>query len=284
MVGDTLRRARESQNLTVKDIEKGTSIRSLYIEAIEKGEYGTLPGMVYAKGFVRNYANFLKLDADTLARQFQEEADPGSTAAEPPKEEEKPRKVSSADFSEHYTGGTSSSHTGLVAMLLVLVVAAGGVWYLLSDSGSTAHSTKQGKQTAQTTQSKSSPKPQAQEQQTKLPAAARAQEPSVPSPTPQTAPPSKTAPAASPAASGELVLDSKFTGNCWVQVVADGQVVYEGTAQEGQSMHWTAKEHIFLTAGNAGAVELTQNGKPLGTLGAYGQVVEKDFTRTAQAN
>ncbi len=278
MVGDTLRR-----NLTIKDIEKGTSIRSLYIEAIEKGEYGTLPGMVYAKGFVRNYANFLKLDADTLARQFQEEAAPGSTPMEQPQEDDKPRKVSSADFSERYAGGNSSSHTGLVAVLLVLVVAAGGVWYLLSDSGSTAHSTKPGKQTAQTTQSKSSPKPQAQEQ-AKPSAAARAQEPSVPSPTPQTAPPPKTAPAASPAASGELVLDSKFTGNCWMQVVADGQVVYEGTAQEGQSMHWTAKEHIFLTAGNAGAVELTQNGKPLGTLGAYGQVVEKDFTRKAQAN
>ena len=280
MVGDTLRRARESQNLTVKDIEKGTSIRSLYIEAIEKGEYGTLPGMVYAKGFVRNYANFLKLDADTLARQFQEEADPGSTAAEPPKEEEKPRKVSSADFSEHYTGGTSSSHTGLVAVLLVLVVAAGGVWYLLSDSGNSAHSTKPGKQTAQTTQSKSSPKPQAQEQQTKPSAAARTPEPAVPSPSP--AP--QAVPAVPQAIPGELVLDSKFTGNCWMQVVADGQVVYEGTAQDGESMHWTAKEHIFITAGNAGAVELTQNGKSLGALGDYGQVVERDFTREVKAN
>ncbi len=273
MVGDTLRRARESQNLTIKDIEKGTSIRSLYIDAIEKGEYGTLPGMVYAKGFVRNYANFLKLDADTLARQFQEEADPGSVAVEPPKEEEKPRKVSSADFSKHYTGGASSSHMGLVAVLLMLVVVAGGAWYLLSDSGSSAHSTKPGKQTAQTTQSKSNTKAKVQEQEPKPPVAAKTPEPAVPSPA------SQAAPTAPQPATGDLVLDSKFTGNCWMQVVADGQVIYEGTAQEGQSMHWTAKEHIFLTAGNAGAVELTQNGKALGALGDYGQVVERDFTK-----
>ena len=46
MLGDTLREAREKQGLTYKDIEKGTSIRALYIEYIEKGEYDELPGDV----------------------------------------------------------------------------------------------------------------------------------------------------------------------------------------------------------------------------------------------
>ena len=54
MLGDTLREAREKQGLTYKDIEKGTSIRALYIEYIEKGEYDELPGDVYTKGFIRS--------------------------------------------------------------------------------------------------------------------------------------------------------------------------------------------------------------------------------------
>ena len=62
MLGDILRREREKQNLTVKDVEQETSIRALYIEAIENGDYKSLPGEVYAKGFIRNYAGFLKLD------------------------------------------------------------------------------------------------------------------------------------------------------------------------------------------------------------------------------
>ena len=37
MIGDLLRRERERQNLSIKDIEKATSIRALYIDAIEKG-------------------------------------------------------------------------------------------------------------------------------------------------------------------------------------------------------------------------------------------------------
>ena len=50
MLGDTLRREREKQGLTIKDIENETSIRSVYIEAIEKGNYDSLPGDVYTKG------------------------------------------------------------------------------------------------------------------------------------------------------------------------------------------------------------------------------------------
>ena len=37
MVGDVLRKEREKQGMTIADIEKGTSIRALYIECIERG-------------------------------------------------------------------------------------------------------------------------------------------------------------------------------------------------------------------------------------------------------
>jgi|GEM_PF-5437197 len=80
MVGDILRSARVKQGLTIADIEKGTSIRALYIESIEQGNIDNLPGMVYAKGFVRNYAGFLHLDAEELVQQFAEE---NGTAAAP---------------------------------------------------------------------------------------------------------------------------------------------------------------------------------------------------------
>ena len=81
MLGDTLREAREKQGLTYKDIEKGTSIRALYIEYIEKGEYDELPGDVYTKGFIRSYANFLKLDANALVQAFTAERHKGAAPA-----------------------------------------------------------------------------------------------------------------------------------------------------------------------------------------------------------
>ena len=47
MLGDILRREREKQGLTLKDVEEETSIRTLYIDAIENGQYDVLPGEVY---------------------------------------------------------------------------------------------------------------------------------------------------------------------------------------------------------------------------------------------
>jgi len=79
MVGDILRSARVKQGLTIADIEKGTSIRALYIESIEQGNIDNLPGMVYAKGFVRNYAGFLHLDAEELVQQFKSYRNPFSS-------------------------------------------------------------------------------------------------------------------------------------------------------------------------------------------------------------
>lgn len=85
MVGSTLRAAREKRGLTVKDIENETSIRATYIDAIEKGDYDSLPGEVYVKGFIRNYADFLGLNADNLVQEFREELH-GIEAAAPVRE------------------------------------------------------------------------------------------------------------------------------------------------------------------------------------------------------
>ena len=73
MVGDILRAEREKQGLTIDDITRETSIRDIYVEAIEKGDYDALPGDVYAKGFIRNYSRFLQMDGDALLQQYDEE-------------------------------------------------------------------------------------------------------------------------------------------------------------------------------------------------------------------
>ena len=73
MVGDILRGEREKQGLTIEDIARETSIRDIYLEAIEKGDYDSLPGDVYAKGFIRNYSRFLQIDGDALLDKYDEE-------------------------------------------------------------------------------------------------------------------------------------------------------------------------------------------------------------------
>lgn len=72
-LGDALRAQRERMGLTVLQAAEDTRIRDKFLRALESGDYQTLPGAVYTKGFLRNYADYLGLDADGLIAQFQAE-------------------------------------------------------------------------------------------------------------------------------------------------------------------------------------------------------------------
>lgn len=69
-----LRKAREQAGYDIVDIAQLLRIQRNYLEAIEEGRYGDLPGTVYAIGFVRTYSDFLNLDTSEMVRRFKEEA------------------------------------------------------------------------------------------------------------------------------------------------------------------------------------------------------------------
>ena len=72
-LGEALRAERERMGLTLEQAAEDTRIREKFLRALENGDYQTLPGTVYTKGFLRNYAGYLRLDPDELIRQFQTE-------------------------------------------------------------------------------------------------------------------------------------------------------------------------------------------------------------------
>ena len=267
MTGDILRRERERQNLSIKDIEKATSIRALYIEAIENGENDKLPGQVYVKGFIKNYANFLNLDGEELVRQYREEMNPGNTTpeasgeskTETPQSEKKSNEPSKAEAPKAAKPSPSpvsddGNRNSLMAVAAVLLFAiCGGLFYYFNnvEGGEMAKENPAVQTPAETSE------PKAVEQ----------------SPTPSPA-----ASVASAATTG-VNLEAKFTGRCWTKVIVDGIVAYEGTAEQGESLSWQANNQIDITAGNAGAIEFVENGVNLGVAGAVGDVIEKTFVK-----
>src|SRR5579875_1372906 len=73
-VGASLREARERLGWALPDVAAGLRIRLAYLEAIEDGRLGELPGNAYAVMFLRTYAAALGLDADEAVRRFRAEA------------------------------------------------------------------------------------------------------------------------------------------------------------------------------------------------------------------
>ena len=256
MIGDLLRRERERQNLSIKDIEKATSIRALYIDAIEKGEYKTLPGEVYAKGFVRNYANYLKLNANEIVNAFNEEMHPqeelqesaGSSSVEEARQEQ-----SAERNREEYRGPKITSlesypmekkshgvRNALMVAAVVFVVAFAALIAFGGDEEPSAPAPRAKTQTQQgQKQTEAAPKPAVDGVEVKL----------------------------------------SFTDRCWTEVVVDGKTEFEGTAEKGKVLTLKGKDKVRITAGNAGALHYSLNGKDMGAIGQKGEVVEKTFTK-----
>ncbi|CAN5494152.1 hypothetical protein BH20CHL6_BH20CHL6_02950 [soil metagenome] len=120
-VGDVLYAARERKGVDLYRAERDTKIRAKYLDALERSEYAELPGAVYTKGFLRNYAVYLGLDPDEIVEHWRQDGLGVSRAPEkvtveaPPRPIEAPRRLT-------FTPGL------LVAALLTLGLVAFAVY------------------------------------------------------------------------------------------------------------------------------------------------------------
>lgn len=310
MLGDTLREAREKQGLTYKDIEKGTSIRALYIEYIEKGEYDELPGDVYTKGFIRSYANFLKLDANALVQAFTAERHKGAAPAAqqkpaaPKAAPEKPQaKKPAAPSVQPAAKPVEKAEKAAKAETIEKAEKPSEQPAAPKQEAAPRKAPVQPKATAVKPQPKKAPasKPAAprftaqdfnepKRSNGKLIAivaivlvvlagavyALSGSDDSAKKPATQQ---TQQVEAPAPKTYDGVEVTATFTADCWLEVKADGKTVYEGTLKKGDSQTWKGTDKVTVRVGDAGAVSFSVNGKDLGTAGKTGQVANKTFTK-----
>ena len=117
---ERLLEARERKGVDLYRAERDTKIRARYLAALEQGEYAELPGAVYTKGFLRNYALYLGLDPEDVIRQWKRERGDATIPAEPvlavPRPIEAPRQ------------GLTFSPAVVVAALLTVLIAVFAVF------------------------------------------------------------------------------------------------------------------------------------------------------------
>ncbi|HEX2828729.1 MAG TPA: helix-turn-helix domain-containing protein, partial [Burkholderiales bacterium] len=71
--GAMLAAAREELNLSVSDVARHLKLSPAQVEALEEGAYDRLPGRVFVRGFLRNYAKLLGIDPQPLLRTIEHE-------------------------------------------------------------------------------------------------------------------------------------------------------------------------------------------------------------------
>lgn len=312
-VGETLRRARLKRNLELNRIADELKISTTMLKAIEEEHFEKLPGGVFVRSFVRQYARFLELDEQELTAALQESLGPPQEAPHPsvPAHAENtgiplPRMNGWQAISDP-TSRWASSVRALGLVVLVLLVCAGAyAWLQRERRPLAAHREKA--QVANGVPASAPPAPasraiaadQRPDEAEALrgepasaaePKSAVQPESAAPAPKPEPSPNSVAAainqpalPAESPAppaAAGpdapvrvEVVADEES----WVSLSADGKSAFTGVLDASQSRTVAANRSVWLKVGNAGGVTVRLNGKPIGPLGANGEVKTLQLT------
>ncbi len=65
-IGTKLREVREARNLTLEQVSQALRIRPYHLQALESDDYSAIPSAAQARGFLRNYAEYLGLNVDEM--------------------------------------------------------------------------------------------------------------------------------------------------------------------------------------------------------------------------
>ncbi|HEY8464330.1 MAG TPA: RodZ domain-containing protein [Bacillota bacterium] len=262
-IGEKLRKAREMKNISLKEIQEITKIRLRYLEAIESGNLEIIPGEVYRKGFLTNYANAVGLDSEEIISEYNKLLKARETpppVVDPVPENELTQERLDETGPQEVNEPLAQRLLKLVHKYPVPLIAAigtivSGICILLVVNGifkTQPLTTRQ----------------QPLSQQEEPGVSSRAREASLPVTSSKKDQAATTVQQIYPA---PITVYAEFSDKVWVQVKADGQFKYldGGVTFDAKSPKqlWTANSELVLRIGNPAGLRLTLNGKDLGPLG-----------------
>jgi len=272
-IGETLRRERTKLNLDLEQVSQELKISCRMLSAIEEERFERLPGGVFSRSFVRQYARHLGLDDQEIAARLEEVLEPMDPVPMlPAPDPAKPQPVGPIQLPrmENWTTVADSNRvvwrSPLISLGLVVVAMLGcaGVyaWWQRTPHVAIAH------------EPASPPPPMHQAAPPPVQTAS------------ETVPASEPAPVAEPASGSPLPAAStapvrvEMTADepVWIEIKSDGRVTFSGLMQANESRTVDANSTVLLVLGNAGGVNISLNGKPIGSVGAKGQVRNLQLT------
>ncbi len=253
--------ARRAQNLSVSEVARQLRLSERQVEALEAGAFDKLPGAVFVRGFIRNYARLLNLDPDRVLASLNPDLPVAAARYERPHSQDIPFPAPVARRWAKYAIAASAVVAGLLAYELYLderpfvtvtrrtapPVAAVPI---AAPAGQDVVQVASGTSTIQN----ATPEPASSDQ-----SAAR--------------PSRETAEAASPAAlplsevqpgpeEGELHL--VFEKDSWIEIRdRDGKMIFTQLNRSGTERRVKGRPPFTLVVGNARGVRLTYNGRPI---------------------
>jgi len=244
--GAWLRRERTARQVSIEEIADVTKISKTYLQALEDDRFDILPATVFAKGFLREYAKYVGLDADEVVNSY-------LTATQETEPDGPEELAANRNSSFEWTSGV------LLAIALVLLLGAIGFLGFWAERSRQVESEPEAPVEApappvvepRVGEAVDSPTDGAE-----VEAAAPLQLIGDPAP-----PVAQREPVSTVAATA-LVVTIDFTEDCWLEVTVDGRRGLSELHVQGESVQLSAERRVELTLGNPAGVLIEVNGEP----------------------
>jgi cytoskeletal protein RodZ len=246
-IGSTLKEARAKKEITLEDVHAKLKIHPRVLQLLEEEKFEKLPSPLFAKSFLRSYAQFLELDSEALIDSYEKE----KKLPEP----EQKLYLKPTNMSPAPKIPASWWTIGGCAALIVVIFASGipsktvGVWSEKIRQAQAQRKTEKAK-----FPKKTAPVKAAEEAEEAPPAASWLNSPKMGN-FPKL---NKKTP---------LSLEIRAIEPVWVHITSDGKVVYQGVIKKGAAQASQAKESIEIWTGNASSMSLFLNKTGLGSPG-----------------
>jgi cytoskeletal protein RodZ len=253
-LGSVIRQARIDAGLSIDDLSERTSIRAGLLKEIESDDFTKCGGETYARGHLRNIAPLLKMDAGVLLELYENE------------QSMQPRRIQEMLAENNVMTNPVDKKTiswkTLAGISLATLALFGAVQIIISNSETTEVS---------------SPEVVATESATAEPTNTTEAQPT---PTATTTP--TTVRDTYSSGTGVSVSVAASRGNSWLFVSDDnGTTLYSGQIRSGQNLNFSSTTRVSLRVGNAGAVDVSVNGKSAQQIGDDGEVITVSYGVTS---
>jgi cytoskeleton protein RodZ len=241
-LGLLLQKAREARGLTINDVVQTLKFSQRQIEALEANDLAQLPGNMFARGVVRSYARFLKLDPEPLLALLATEAPVALPDVRPPD-----------NMGNAMPRGGLRQIPPLVAFAVLLLIASATMigWHFLGPG--MTQSLKPAESVVESAPVTAA-EPSSVDVASVVPPAVVPEQAAPPT---AATPPSSSAPDTKP-------LAFHFRGKSWVEVKdASQQIILTGQYVEGNRELVTGRPPYQLVIGNAAQVELVYGEQPV---------------------
>jgi len=258
-IAKTLKEARHRLGLTIEEAERSTRIRAHYLEALEKGELQSIPSQVQARGFLKNYSEYLGLDSGPILQRYTEVTHSQRTLPlRRVRQDDQATRPSVAVRRRRISADLVIAGVITIAVLAVLVWGIGLV-----------ASSLRGQPQAESAFLIPTFTPTAEGE---TPGSEQALLAVAQTPTP----PSIEIP---PGLTNALDLRLLIERRSWINVEVDGEVKESRRAAPGELLEFQGEELIKVTTANGGGVRVFFRGDDQGLLGELNEIVIRLWVR-----